>query len=166
MSQSSLAEQIRQPKLPPTVLHAGTAWLLSECGAHLPLQRRQCSDPLGPLELPQHLPLSLLHRTMWLPFTGALGVLVAADFPIMRASVWELLALEGDRARECYRAGEELIPLVNEDSQPGLWVLIAIYSRLLEKITSRQYDVFTERVRLTVPEKLTVLGKGFLKRLV
>jgi len=95
--------------------------------------------------------------------------LSAADLAasnIDMARVRPLLALEADRARECYRAGEELIPLVNEDSQPGLWVLIAIYSRLLEKITSRQYDVFTERVRLTVPEKLTVLGKGFLKRLV
>ena len=77
-----------------------------------------------------------------------------------------LLAMEADRARECYRAGEELIPLVNEDSQPALWVLITIYRRLLEKIASNQYDVFRERVRLSVPEKLTVLGKGILKRLV
>src|SRR6202166_3988370 len=82
------------------------------------------------------------------------------------ARVRPLLALEADRARQYYRAGEELIPLVNEDSQPGLWVLITIYSRLLEKIASRQYDVFSERVRLTVPDKLTVLGKGMLKRLV
>ena len=42
--------------------------------------------------------------------------------------------MEADRARECYRAGEELIPLVHEDSQPALWVLITIYRRLLEKI--------------------------------
>jgi len=82
------------------------------------------------------------------------------------ARVRPLLALEADRARECYRAGEELIPLVNEDSQPGLWVLVNIYQRLLEKIASKQYDVFSERVRLTVPEKLTVLGKGIVKRLV
>ena len=27
--------------------------------------------------------------------------------------------MEADRARECYSAGEELIPLVNEDSQPA-----------------------------------------------
>jgi 15-cis-phytoene synthase len=76
-----------------------------------------------------------------------------------------LLALEADRARECYRAGEELIPLVNEDSQPALWVLITIYRRLLEKIAARQYDVFSERVGLSVPEKLTILGKGYVKRL-
>jgi 15-cis-phytoene synthase len=77
-----------------------------------------------------------------------------------------LLEMEADRAREFYRAGEELIPLVNEDSQPALWVLITIYRRLLEKIAAQQYDVFSERIRLTVPEKLTVLGKGILKRLV
>lgn len=77
-----------------------------------------------------------------------------------------LLAMEADRARECYLAGEELIPMVNEDSQPALWVLITIYRRLLEKIAANQYDVFSRRVRLTVPEKLTVLAKGTLKRLV
>ena len=82
------------------------------------------------------------------------------------ARIRRLLAMEADRARDCYLAGEELIPLVNEDSQPALWVLITIYRRLLEKIASNQYDVFGERVRLTVREKLTVLGKGILKRLV
>ena len=61
-----------------------------------------------------------------------------AALKIDLARVRPLLALEADRAREYYRAGEELISLVNEDSQPGLWVLITIYSRLLEKIASRQ----------------------------
>jgi phytoene synthase len=82
------------------------------------------------------------------------------------ARIRPLLVLEADRARDCYRAGEELIGLVNEDSQPALWVLIAIYRRLLEKIAASQYDVFTERIRLTVPEKLKLLGKGILKRLL
>jgi 15-cis-phytoene synthase len=77
-----------------------------------------------------------------------------------------LLAFEADRARESYQSGEELIPLVNEDSQPGLWVLITIYRRLLEKIAAKDYDVFTERVRLSVPEKVGVLTKGILKRLL
>lgn len=82
------------------------------------------------------------------------------------ARIRPLLAMEADRARECYRAGEELIPLVNEDSQPALWVLITIYRRLLEKIALRQYDVFGERVQLTVREKLSVLGKGFVRRML
>ena len=90
-----------------------------------------------------------------------------ADFTAPNASrIAPLLAKQADRAREGYRAGEELIPLVNEDSQPALWVLITIYRRLLEKIASRNYDVFSERVSLSLREKLTVLGKGYVKRLL
>jgi len=73
--------------------------------------------------------------------------------------------MEADRARDFYKSGHDLIPLVNEDSQPALWVLITIYQRLLEKIAQRQYDVYSERVRLTKFEKFSVLVKGFLKRL-
>jgi phytoene synthase len=76
-----------------------------------------------------------------------------------------LLAMEADRAREYYRSGEELIPLVDEDSQPALWVLVSIYRRLLEKIAGRQYDVFRGKITLTAREKIALLGKGFLKRL-
>jgi 15-cis-phytoene synthase len=95
-------------------------------------------------------------------FDLSAGDLAGSDISRIRP----LLALEADRARDCYRAGEELIPLVNEDSQPALWVLITIYRRLLEKIAANGYDVFSERIRLTVPEKLTVFGKGMLKRLL
>jgi phytoene synthase len=93
--------------------------------------------------------------------------LVAGDLAAPEASrVRPVLALEADRARECYRAGEELIPLVNEDSQPGLWVLITIYRSLLEKIAANDYDVFSQRVRLSVPAKVSVLTKGIVKRLL
>jgi len=77
-----------------------------------------------------------------------------------------VLAMEADRARECYAAADELIPLISEDSQPGLWVLVTIYRRLLEKIAARDYDVFRERVRLTTVEKVSVLTQGFVKRLL
>jgi phytoene synthase len=77
-----------------------------------------------------------------------------------------LLALEANRAREFYAAGDALIPYVSEDSQPALWVLVNIYRRLLEKIAEKQYDVFTAKVSLSRWEKLRILGKGFLKRLV
>jgi phytoene synthase len=76
-----------------------------------------------------------------------------------------LLAMEADRAREFYRAADELIPLVSEDSQPALWVLVTIYRQLLEKIAARQYDVFGEKISLTFREKVKVLSKGFWRRL-
>jgi len=77
-----------------------------------------------------------------------------------------LLELEAKRAREFYRAADALIPLIAEDSQPALWVLTTIYRKLLEKIAARQYDVFHGRVSLSTWEKLSVLAKGFWKRLV
>ena len=76
-----------------------------------------------------------------------------------------LLELEAQRAFQNYRAGDELLPLIAEDSQPALWVLVTIYRSLLEKIVRLNYDVFTRRVALTTREKLTILGKGFLKRI-
>jgi 15-cis-phytoene synthase len=82
-----------------------------------------------------------------------------------RARMRSLLTMEADRARDFYQSGHELIPLVSEDSQPALWVLITIYQRLLERIAQRQYDVFAEKIRLSTFEKLSVLGKGLLKRL-
>jgi phytoene synthase len=76
-----------------------------------------------------------------------------------------VLALEADRAREFYAAGDALIPYVSEDSQPALWVLVTIYRSLLAKIAEKEYDVFTAKVSLSTSEKLRILAKGFLKRL-
>ena len=76
-----------------------------------------------------------------------------------------LLSFEADRAREFYKAGDELLPHIAEDSQPALWVLVNIYRRLLDKIARRRYDVFGTRISLTVSEKLCILAKGFLQRI-
>ena len=58
-----------------------------------------------------------------------------------------------------------LMPLIDEDSRPALWVLVSIYARLLEKIADRKYDVFSKKISLTAREKVFILGKGLLKRL-
>lgn len=76
-----------------------------------------------------------------------------------------LLAMEAERAREFYEAGEKLIPYIDEDSQPALWVLLTIYGRLLDKIASTDFDVFHGKVSLSTREKLAILAKGFFKRL-
>jgi 15-cis-phytoene synthase len=95
-------------------------------------------------------------------FGISLSALRSASNPV---NFRPLLAMEAARAREYYRAGEELIPLVEEDSQPALWVLITIYQRLLDKIALREYNVFSGKISLSVREKLGILAKGFLKRL-
>ncbi|PYV47081.1 MAG: farnesyl-diphosphate farnesyltransferase [Acidobacteria bacterium] len=82
------------------------------------------------------------------------------------AHIRPLLALQAQRAFENYRAAEDLIPLIDEDSQPALWVLVTIYRGLLEKIVRLNYDVFTRRVSLSVWEKLKILSRGFLQRIL
>jgi len=77
-----------------------------------------------------------------------------------------VLALEAERARELYASGDALIPYISEDSQPGLWVLVNIYRRLLERIAEKQYDVFSAKIALSRWEKLSILARGFFKRLM
>ncbi len=77
-----------------------------------------------------------------------------------------LLHFESQRAFENYAAGDELLHLISEDSQPALWVLINIYRGLLQKIARLNYDVFTRKVSLTLREKLSIFAKGFVKRLL
>ena len=76
-----------------------------------------------------------------------------------------VLEFEAQRARELYRAADELLPLIDDDSQPALWTLVQIYHRLLDRIAERNYDVFSEKVRLSTAEKVGILAKGFLRRL-
>lgn len=76
-----------------------------------------------------------------------------------------VLELEADRARVFYHSADELIPLIDDDSQPALWVLVTIYRQLLEKIIQRRYNVFGGRISLSRWEKLSILTEGFVKRL-
>jgi len=76
-----------------------------------------------------------------------------------------LLAFEAERAFAMYAAGDELLALISEDSRPALWVLTTIYRSLLEKIVRSDYEVFSRRISLSLREKLTIFGKGFLRRI-
>jgi phytoene synthase len=75
-----------------------------------------------------------------------------------------VLEFEAERARKFYADAEELLPLIDEDSQPALWTLVEVYRRLLEKIAARNYDVLSGKVRLSTAEKLVILGKGWHRR--
>jgi len=81
------------------------------------------------------------------------------------ASFGPVLEFEAQRARELYRAAEQLLPLIDEDSRPALWVLVEIYRRLLEKIAACGYDVFGKKIQLSRREKLNVLVRGFWRRM-
>ena len=73
-----------------------------------------------------------------------------------------LLEFQAKRAHQYYESSKQLLPLIAADSQPALWVLVTIYRNLLRKIEARQYDVFTERARLSFWEKSGVLLRGWI----
>jgi phytoene synthase len=77
-----------------------------------------------------------------------------------------LLEFEAARARKFYLSAERLIPLIEEVSQPALWAMVEIYRGILDRIERRNYDVYSERVRLSTGDKLKILAKGFGKRLL
>lgn len=89
----------------------------------------------------------------------------ALQDPAQAQQLRPALEYEAERARKYYESAKWLMELIEEDSRAALWVLVEIYSRLLKKITERNYDVLTERVRLTFWEKMKVLSRGFLLRI-
>ena len=49
---------------------------------------------------------------------------------------------EAARARRTTTNRAPLLDLIHPRSRPSLWALIAIYSRLLDRIEASNYDVF------------------------
>ncbi len=93
------------------------------------------------------------------------GITPAMFAALQPATFRPLLEMEAERARQFYESGRQLIRYIDQDSQAALWTLVEIYSRILAKITARDYDVFTERVRLTPAEKLRILAQGLWRRI-
>ncbi|MGB9407183.1 MAG: phytoene/squalene synthase family protein [Terracidiphilus sp.] len=91
---------------------------------------------------------SLLHRTPGAPLTDSERALLAA---IAR------------RARVFYWSAQELLPLIDIESRPALWVLVSIYHGLLKRIERADYDVFSRRASVPLPQKLGILVVGMAR---
>lgn len=81
-----------------------------------------------------------------------------ADEPIRN-----LLAFEIDRAREHYRAAAPGIDLVDPVSRDCLRTAFELYGGILAEIERRDYDVFSERVAVPLPDRLRVAGPGLVR---
>jgi phytoene synthase len=71
-----------------------------------------------------------------------------------------LLAAIGKRAEDYYGSVRELLPLIDRESRPALWVLVRIYHRLLKHIRRAGYDVFSRRIRVPAFQKIEILAAG------
>ncbi len=74
----------------------------------------------------------------------------------------ELLAFEAARAREYYMKSAPLVGMVHHASRASLRALIGIYSRLLDRIESSNYEVLERRVRVPTWEKIWILLKSVI----
>ncbi|MGD0830856.1 MAG: phytoene/squalene synthase family protein [Terracidiphilus sp.] len=91
---------------------------------------------------------SLLHRATGAPPT---------------ANERALLAAIAQRAEEFYMSAEQLLPLIDRESRPALWVLVSIYHALLKRIERAGYDVFSARASVPMARKLWILAVGLAR---
>jgi phytoene synthase len=91
---------------------------------------------------------SLLHRAPGSPPT---------------ASERALLAEIAQRAENFYKSAQELLPLIDRESRPALWVLVSIYHGLLKRIERAEYDVFSSRASVPRKQKLGILAVGMAR---
>lgn len=74
-----------------------------------------------------------------------------------------VLAETAQRAEDFYRSAQMLLPLIDRESRPALWVLVTIYHDLLKRIRRADYDVFTERASVPTIQKLAILAVGLAR---
>ena len=91
---------------------------------------------------------SLLHRTKGTPPT---------------ANEHALLEEVASRAEKYYESAQLLLPLIDSESRPAMWVLVRIYHALLKRIERADYDVFSKRVSVPTVEKLRILAAGMAR---
>jgi phytoene synthase len=111
-------------------------------------ERRRIYLPLEDLAAHQ-VPLdALLHRTPGAP-----------PSPQERALLKEI----AQRAENFYRSAQALLPLIDRESRPALWVLVSIYHALLKRIERANYDVFSERASVPLVQKVAILSAGLAR---
>ncbi|MGD0446061.1 MAG: phytoene/squalene synthase family protein [Edaphobacter sp.] len=108
-----------------------------------------------------YLPLDLLHE-----FGVSVDrVEMLAGGAAMETKERVMLDALGSRAERYYSSADRLLPLIDPDSRAALWVLVEIYHRLLHKIAKADSDVFSERISVSTPAKMAILGQGVLMTL-
>ena len=68
-----------------------------------------------------------------------------------------LMADQGSRARDYFRSGERLLPLLDRRSRMCVAMLAGLYLEILTTIEQRDHDIFTGRVALPASRKLRLM---------
>ena len=79
------------------------------------------------------------------------------------ASERALIGEIAERAEKYYQSAAKLMPLIDAESRPALWVLVEIYHALLKRIERADYDVFSRRASVPLMQKLGILAVGLVR---
>jgi len=79
------------------------------------------------------------------------------------AKMRALLRSIARRAGNYYCSAKRLLPLIDRESRPALWVLVTIYHALLHRIRRAGYDVFSRRASVPAWQKLAILSFGLAR---
>jgi phytoene synthase len=71
-----------------------------------------------------------------------------------------LLRAQADRADEYFASGERLLPMLDRRARACVSMLGGLYRAILAEIRARDYDVFGERIALSTPRKLALMGQS------
>jgi phytoene synthase len=74
-----------------------------------------------------------------------------------------LIAEIAGRAEKFYESAQLLLPLIDRESRPAMWVLVKIYHALLKRIERADYDVFSRRASVPMVEKIWILLVGMAR---
>ena len=74
-----------------------------------------------------------------------------------------LIAEIAGRAEKFYESAQLLLPLIDRESRPALWVLVRIYHALLKRIERADYDVFSRRASVPMHEKVGIMLVGLVR---
>jgi 15-cis-phytoene synthase len=73
----------------------------------------------------------------------------------------EFMQFQAARAQEYYREAEELKAMLTPEGRAIYTAMCGLYSRLLQTIEQQNFDVFTQRIRLTSRAKLSILLRAW-----
>lgn len=74
----------------------------------------------------------------------------------------QVLRLEAARARDYYRESRPLLDMVDPSCRKSLWAMIEIYSGVLHRMETLDFEVLRQRVRLSAIEKCAILARALV----
>jgi phytoene synthase len=73
-----------------------------------------------------------------------------------------LMQFQVERAHDHYERSLPLIPMLSTEGKPAFISMYRIYRGVLEQIEAQNYDVFTERARLSKAKKISIMAQAWL----